>query len=214
MSNSDSVFKRELGKLEKLLDKLNKKNQKSEHMLHGGEHGVNSNVVKGTDTSTFGDNAGLVGGASHMISKKTSDKRGAPRTFKVILVDGRESNSDHHAELYEKTKDGKDKKVSITSVARKMFRQLCRSNKKKDGCRIKFTLIETTRVVTDEGHLVKYNPRTYFGNVHKKKTPVVRTLPDGRRIANLYDYTVSYISMDKAGVEMKGGKKNVMNFYA
>lgn len=228
---NNSAFERELNKLEKLLDKLNKENRKNRRNMKGGDYEaveaqMNSTAaapgeVLGMPSMTaFGDRAGLVGqegGAKRLVSKKVSEKRGAPRTFKVIMVDGKETNADHHAELYEKTKDGKDKKVSVTSVAKKVFRQLCRAAGKKEGCKMRFTIVETTKALDAEGHLVKYNPRTYVGDVQKKKKPTKRTLPDGRKIVNLYNYAVTYVPMEEAGVEMKGGlsnKKNVMNFYA
>lgn len=165
MVSPNSKFERELGKLEKLLTKLNKQ--------EGGDN-------------EYEDQEGFYarGGASN---------RGPARTFKLIAVNGKSSSSEHHAVLYEKTKDGKPKKVSVTSVARKIFRQLCRSMGQKNDCKLTFTIVETTRELDADGHLKRHNERTYDGKVEKKKTPTSRKLPGGKTIVNRFDYKVKHV---------------------
>jgi hypothetical protein len=135
------------------------------------------------------ENLGARGGAN---------KRGPARTFKLIKIDGKPTNLDHHATLYERTKEGKPKKVSLTSVARKVFRQVCRGMGKKADCKLNFTIVETTREVDNMGHLKAHNERTYNGMVEKKKKPTTRKLPNGKVVVNKFNYKVKHVPVGSA----------------
>ena len=179
MSN---VFDQELHKLEKLLDKLNKKQK-------GGDFsGVDAQMTYSTPATVDSITNNPSGGAN----------RGPARTFKLIKINGKETDLDHQAVLYERTKDGKPKKVSVTSVARKIFRQVCRKMGKKNDCKLNFTLVEITRELDNEGHVKPHNERTYNGSVEKKKKPTKRTLPNGKVVVNKYDYKVKHVPMGMA----------------
>jgi hypothetical protein len=191
-------FQRELDNLEKLLDRLNKKNR-----MRGGEYGgveaeMDANAVSQGDR--MGEPSELV------FANRGGANRGPARTFKLIEVEGKPTNLDHHATLYNRTVDGKTKSTPppIVNAAKKIFRQLCKSQGKKGtACKINFTIVETTREVDNEGHLEMHNPRMYNGHIEKKKNPTVRKLPGGKQIKNLYDVKVDYIPMDKANKHRK-----------
>ena len=111
-------------------------------------------------------------------------------------------------QMYDRTVDGKKKSTPppIVNAAKKIFRQLCKSqNKKGPDCKFNFTIVETTREVGADGHLVQHNERTYIGKIVKKKKATKRKI--GKRTVTFkYDTIVDYVPMEDAK-EMKGGRQ-------
>ena len=185
MSNK---FDQELRKLEKLLDKLNKKQ-------NGGDFsGVDAQMMSSAPAPVDGM------GEESMLAfpNRGGASRGPARTFKLIKIDGKATDMDHQAVLYERTREGKPKKVSVTSVARKVFRQMCRKMGKKNDCKLNFTIVEITRELDEQGHMKPHNERTYNGFVEKKKKPTKRTLPNGKVVVNKYNYKVKHVPVGSA----------------
>lgn len=246
MSNK---FEMELRKLEKLMDKLNKKQRGGDYegvaaqmeadaAGPGGEMGEPSmtafgpragiEMAPGETPAMEADMASAMTGGRRNNNRRNNmnvnmgmnmnmnvnnnrmnmnmsemvmggaNKRGPARTFKLIKIDGKPTNLDHHATLYERTKEGKPKKVSLTSVARKVFRQVCRGMGKKADCKLNFTIVETTREVDNMGHLKAHNERTYNGMVEKKKKPTTRKLPNGKVVVNKFNYKVKHVPVGSA----------------
>ncbi len=195
------TFQNELQKLENLLNRLNKENKKA---MRGG---TMQGALQQLESSSPVVRYDLIQDFSAPAQDGGADKRGPARTFKLIKIDGKPTDMDHHATLYERTKAGKPKKVSLTSVGRKIFRQVCRKMGKKADCKLNFTIVETTREMDEMGHLKVHHERTYVGKVEKKKKPTTRKLPDGRKIVNKFNYKVTHVPIG----DMKGGR---MHFVA
>ena len=196
------TFQTELNNLEKLLKKLNQENNKKQN------GGTMQGALQQLESTTPVVRYELVQDFSAPAAQNGGAERGPARTFKLIKLDGKATDMDHQAVLYERTREGKPKKVSVTSVARKIFRQVCRKMGKKNDCKLNFTIVEITRELDNEGHVKPHNERTYVGSVEKKKKQTTRKLPDGRKVVNKFNYKVKYVPME----EMKGGRK--MHFVA
>jgi len=200
-----NTFAAELKKLESLVNRLNRQNKKAMRggTMQGALQQLSSSapIVRYDVVQDFSAPAGaeeMMGGAD----------RGSPRTFKLIKIDGKPTKLDHRATLYDRTVDGKKKSTPppIVNAAKKIFRQLCKSqNKKGPDCKFNFTIVETTREVGADGHLVQHNERTYIGKIVKKKKATKRKI--GKRTVTFkYDTIVDYVPMEDAK-EMKGGRQ-------
>lgn len=185
-----SRFESELQKLEKLLDKLNRKNRRAN--LRGGASEEEApavpagtapvasvmpttpvmpeaNSMNGTGKGSGSGSGSEMTGGRRLQGGRSKEERDY-RSFRVTKVDGKTVSDGPKAKLYLETKDGKRKdKVSITEVAQKLFNQLCREKGgNRASCKITFSLVETTREAGAE-----YKELTYRGEVVKKAKAVV-----------------------------------------
>jgi len=135
-------FQAELNKLEGLLNSLNSRNSKRHHK--GGEEEK-----------------------KHHKGGESEDSR----YFKVVIVNGKHIEDGGRYELPLKTRSGKPQRRGPKDKASTAFSELCLKEGKKDECKFKFSIQETTR----GSHKKIYH---YEGRREKLSKPVVLKLKD------------------------------------
>lgn len=134
-------FQKELTKLEGLLNSLNKRN------------------------SSRRKNGRMSGGANK--NKNSEDSR----FFKLVSVNGKEVEDGGRYELPLRTKHGKPQRRGPKDKASTAFSELCQKHKRKEECRFKFAIQETTRGSDKKVY-------HYEGKRVKLSKPVVLKLKD------------------------------------
>jgi len=144
------------------------------------------------------NNKNLNGGA-----KKESDDS---RYFKVVIVNGKSIDDGGRYELPLRTKSGKPQRRGPKDKASTAFSELCLKHKKKEECKMTFSIQETTRGSDKKIY-------HYEGKRVKLSKPIVLKLKDKRtgkvkEVVKKYNNVIKSLGSEHPD-DKKGGRKYI-----